>query len=59
MVNTSEEITNITAAAVYLPEDYVTRKILTLLGDGDKAEELLRQMTAENLENMGNLEETE
>ena len=59
MVNTSEEITNITVAAVYLPEDYVTRKILTLLGDGDKAEELLRQMTAENLENMGNLEETE
>lgn len=50
IVNKQEEITTITAAASYLTEDYVTEKILNLLGDGDKVEEILRQKEADELE---------
>ena len=44
IVNTQEEVTTVVAAAQYLDSEYVTRKILTLLGDGDQAEEVLRRM---------------
>ena len=49
MVNTSEEITNLVAAGQYLEPDYVTRKILTILGDGDKAEEMLSAMSSNEI----------
>lgn len=44
VVNTQEEITTLVSAASYLDSEYVTRKILTLLGDGDKADEMLKAM---------------
>lgn len=44
IVNTQEEITSVIQAATALPEEYVTEKILTLLGDGDRAQELIEQM---------------
>lgn len=44
MVNTQEEISTIMQAANYLDDEYVTKKILTLLGDADKAEEVLKAM---------------
>lgn len=47
IVNTQEEITTVIAAAQYLDSDYVTRKILSLLGDGDKADEVLERKAAE------------
>ena len=47
IINTSEEIQSVMLAASNLPEEYVTEKVLTLLGDGDKAEKLLRQMAAD------------
>lgn len=50
IINTSEIITNLIQAAEYLTEDYVTRKILTLLGDGDQAEDIIRERTAEQIE---------
>ena len=34
-------------AAEYLDEEYVTTKILTLLGDADKASEVLKRKDAE------------
>lgn len=49
LINTQEEITTVVAAANYLQGDYVTEKILTLLGDGDKAEEMVMQMEADDL----------
>lgn len=49
LVNTQEEVTTVLAAAAYLPKEYVTRKILTILGDGDQAEDLLDQMAADEL----------
>ncbi len=52
VVNTQEEINTVIAASAYLTEDYVTEKILNLLGDGDRAEELLRQRDADGIERM-------
>lgn len=53
MINTAEEITNLVAAGAYLEPDYVTKKILTILGDGDKAEEMLRTMSANEIDRTG------
>lgn len=50
IVNVQEELQTITQVAQFLPEDYVTDKILQLLGDGDKAEELLQRMQADGFE---------
>lgn len=49
IVNTSEEITNVLQAASALSEEYVTRKILTLLGDGDKADEMIAERAANEI----------
>lgn len=49
MINTSEEVQTIMQAATYLHPSYVTTKILNILGDGDKAEEMLRQMDADDI----------
>ena len=49
MVNSTEEITNILQAAQYLPDDYVTKKLLAIFGDIDKTEEVLRQMAEDEL----------
>lgn len=56
IVNTQEEITTLVSAADYLDQEYVTRKVLTLLGDGDQADEVLKRMAAEDQErlNVGN-----
>ena len=42
--NASEDLQNLLLAAQYLPQDYVTKKALTLMGDGDKFDEVKRQM---------------
>ena len=39
-------------AAKFLPAEYVVQKILNLLGDGDKAEELIKQMQADDFERL-------
>lgn len=60
IVNTQEEVQTVVMAASYLGGDYVTRKILTLLGDGDQAEEVLRAVDAEDAERLGGMDgETE
>lgn len=57
MVNVQEEIQTIVQAAQFLPDDYVTTKIVTILGDADKAEELLKEQDAENMERLRDAEE--
>lgn len=52
IVNVTESVETVLQAAQYLPEDYVTEKILTLLGDGDKVQEILDRIDAENLERL-------
>ena len=50
LVNTQEEVQTVLQAADYLGREYTTEKILTLLGDGDKAEEVLRTVEADELD---------
>lgn len=50
LINQSESITTLLQAAQYLPEEYVTRKILFILGDADQAEDILKQMDKEELD---------
>lgn len=52
IVNTTEEIQNVIVSASYLESDYVTRKLLMLLGDGDMADDMIEQMESENLNRM-------
>lgn len=44
LINVQEEIDTVLQAAQYLDDEYVTRKILTILGDADKADEVLNAM---------------
>lgn len=50
IVNVTENIQTLLQAAQYLPDEYVTKKILTWLGDSEQAEELLDQMNADDLD---------
>lgn len=43
-VNVSEEIQTIMSAATALDSEYVTRKVMDLLGDGEQAEEVISRM---------------
>lgn len=60
IVNSQEEIQLVIQSASYLTDEYVTRKILTLLGDGDLADEVLKQMDADEIDRFnGDLSEEE
>lgn len=50
IINASETIQNLSTVSQYLPPDYVTKKVLEILGDGDKAEEILKQMSADEID---------
>ena len=47
MSNQSETLEMVLQAAEYIDDEYVTTKILTLLGDSDKAQEVLKRKDAE------------
>ena len=47
MSNQPETLEMVLQAAEYLDDEYVTKKILTLLGDADKAQEVLKRKDAE------------
>lgn len=49
LVNVNESVGTVLEAAQALDGDYVTEKVLTLLGDGDRAEEIIQRMDAEEL----------
>ncbi len=50
IVNQTEMITNVIAAGQYLPDEYVTQKLLQFFGDGDRSDELIAQIDAEEIE---------
>ena len=52
IVNTGEEVQMVLSAASFLGEDYTIRKVLTLLGDGDKADKIIEQRAADQIEQM-------
>ncbi len=47
IVNRQEEIQSVLMAAPYVTSEYLTRKLLSILGDADRAEDILRQRAAE------------
>ena len=49
IVNKSEEVQNVLQSAQYLEGEYVTRKILTILGDGDLADKMIKELDADEL----------
>lgn len=59
LINANETIQAITTAAGDLSQEYRTKKILTVLGDGDKFEDVMKQITAENAERMGMIQQAE
>lgn len=54
IINQAEEVQTVVQAASFLSDEYVTRKILTILGDGDKTQDVLKAMDAEAMERMSN-----
>lgn len=58
-VNVTEEITAVMQAASALDDEYVTKKILNLLGDGDQAEEIIQRKIADEVTRMREPEEPE
>lgn len=52
MVNKAEEIQVVLQAAQYLDDEYVTRKLLSIQGDGDMAEEMIAKMHSDELARM-------
>ena len=48
-MNQQETIDTIVSSAQYLSSDYVTRKLLEVLGDIDKADDIVKQMTLEEV----------
>lgn len=49
IVNKGEEISSVLQSASYLESEYVTRKVLTILGDGDKADEVIKNMESDDM----------
>ena len=58
MTNQSEMVQVLLQAGQFLSQDYISRKLLDLLGDGDKADEVLSDIEQENIDRFtGGLEE--
>jgi SPP1 family phage portal protein len=57
IVNRQEEVQVLTMTSQYLPDDYITEKLLTVFGDGDRAEEIMGEMDAEDVERINPQEE--
>lgn len=50
IINRSESIQIILQSAPYLDNEYVTRKILSILGDSDQAEEILKRINEDEMD---------
>lgn len=55
LINQQEQIQTVISAGQYLTEEYVTRKILTILGDGDQIENILKEKEADDLKRMSGI----
>lgn len=53
IINEQEEMQTVLMAAQYFDEEYITKKALTILGDGDMADEILKRRAAEDLGRFG------
>ena len=49
IINTQEQVQTVLQCGTYLDDEYMTRKILEILGDGDKADEIMKRKDAEDM----------
>ena len=49
IVNRQEEAQTVILGAQYFDDEYITRKLLTILGDADQADEILKRMAADQI----------
>ena len=59
IVNETEQIQAVLMAAQYLSDDYITKKLLTIMGDGDLADDMLTQMMEDEVARMRNIPDEE
>jgi len=59
MINQQETIDNLVSAADYLSDEYLTTKVLEVLGDADKIDEVLAQRIRRDMERFAETEEPE
>ena len=59
MANKAEEINALLAGAEYLSQEYITEKLLMILGDIDKVEEVLNQIADDSMSRMSGGNEPE
>jgi len=59
IVNANEDIQVVLQAAEYLPQDFVTERIVTILGAVDQLDDIKAQMQEEDIDRMGMGEEGE
>lgn len=59
IVNVQENIQVLIQAAQYLPQEYITSKILETFGDIDKVDEVLAKMAEEDMTRLANIDEGE
>jgi hypothetical protein len=57
MSNRAEIIQNVLSSAEYLDTEYMTQKILTLLGDADKIDEVMQRKANEEIDRYGAVED--
>ena len=57
IINVTEEIQTVIQASSYLDSEYVTKKILTILGDVDKIEDVLKNMETDDISRFNKEEE--
>ena len=57
VINKTEEIQTIVNSAMYLDPEYVTEKIMTIMGDQDKVDDVLGRIDGESIDRMAGGEE--
>jgi len=53
IINKTEEIQAVLLGAEYFDDEYITKKLLTILGDVDQFEEMMNRKDADDLERLG------
>lgn len=57
IVNKGEEIQSVLLGASYFDDEYITKKLLTILGDADQYEEMMARKAAEDLQRLAGAED--
>lgn len=59
IINKNEEIQSVLLGASYFDDEYITKKLLTILGDADQYDEMMRRKDAEGMERLDAVEVSE